>query len=329
MPPQQFIKWIGALVASLGVLTAIRATLAAPPGQSASPTPVAPYDACPGAPKSRLVVGGVAIVNTIPPISSRLRQEPGLSAPILKRIGPGERLSVIDGPACVDGYVWWKVQWANVFTGWTAEADPTGYWLVTAPPPTATPRATRTPSHTPNLTATRQARRTAQRATQVAALSQTAQVKLSATAARATQYVTRTAAARATGTQAAELKIKATGTAQAQRALRTSVAGTATAFAIVSADYRPVLWSTLNDADAPFGRVRLRGYVAILSGNTVVLYTSAPNRLVQVEFGPGVSTTHLAPSDTVAITVYGAHVGNVYVPGLGDVPRLIDAFWSK
>jgi len=268
-------------------------------------------------------------VNNIPPISSRLRQEPGLAAPVLTRIGPGERVTVLDGPACADGYVWWQVQWANVFTGWTAEADPTGYWLVTAPPPTATPRATRTPTPVPNRTATRQAQRTAYRATLLAAITQTAQVKATATAARATQFVTRTAEAQATRLQRTQAAADVRATSRAERDLRTSVAGTAVAFATQEAQYRPVLWSTLNDARAPFGKVRLRGYIKLLSGNVVVMYTSASDRLLQVEFGAGVSTMNLAPSDTVAITVYGTHMGKVYVPGAGDVPRLTEAFWSK
>lgn len=84
---------------------------------------------CPDAATSRLKVGDIAYVTKDPPLPNRIRKEPNREAEILGLINPGGSMDVIDGPACSDGWVWWKVKNAE-YEGWTAEGDPETYWLI-------------------------------------------------------------------------------------------------------------------------------------------------------------------------------------------------------
>ncbi|HEY9890348.1 MAG TPA: SH3 domain-containing protein [Candidatus Sericytochromatia bacterium] len=74
----------------------------------------------------RLKVGmtGHSLVNI------RLRQQPGVASPSLTTLSPGNNFEVVEGPKCVNSYVWWKVNTGKV-QGWVAEADPATfkYWL--------------------------------------------------------------------------------------------------------------------------------------------------------------------------------------------------------
>ena len=103
-----------------------------------SPTPV-----CPGAPSSFLAVGDVVMVSLDPPVSSRLREQPGLAGKIAGQALSGQLMEILDGPACADGYVWWRVRLKSQnLVGWTAEGDAEGTWLVK---PTPIPSLTPTP----------------------------------------------------------------------------------------------------------------------------------------------------------------------------------------
>ncbi|MEP7287159.1 MAG: DPP IV N-terminal domain-containing protein [Chloroflexota bacterium] len=44
------------------------------------------------------------------------------------KIPAGGTFSVLDGPVCNDGVMWWKVDYRGT-VGWTGEADATGYWV--------------------------------------------------------------------------------------------------------------------------------------------------------------------------------------------------------
>jgi DNA-binding beta-propeller fold protein YncE len=95
-----------------------------------SPTPrIVIWKPCPDAPLSRLKVGITAYVTTDPPVGNRVREEPNREAEILGVIKAGASMKIIEGPACSDGWVWWRMQNAN-YEGWTAEGDQSAYWLI-------------------------------------------------------------------------------------------------------------------------------------------------------------------------------------------------------
>lgn len=80
----------------------------------------------------RLQVGDQAILDrkTTP---NKVREKSGLISPARSRlIGPGEGVSVLEGPVYVDDrYVWWRIQSEEAqVEGWTAEAGEDSYWLV-------------------------------------------------------------------------------------------------------------------------------------------------------------------------------------------------------
>jgi hypothetical protein len=85
---------------------------------------------CPGAPPIRLAVGKTARVSLDPPLPSRVRELPGLTAKVVGMIDPGVTVTLLEGPRCLDNLTWWKVQSAKGLVGWTAEGDSSAYWLV-------------------------------------------------------------------------------------------------------------------------------------------------------------------------------------------------------
>jgi len=85
-------------------------------------------------------VGDTAYVSFDPPDPNRVRENPGTGQRVLGLIFPGESFVVLDGPACANGWVWWKVRaHKDGLTGWTVEGSAGTYWLV--PLATATPVA--------------------------------------------------------------------------------------------------------------------------------------------------------------------------------------------
>jgi len=95
-----------------------------------SPTAhVVMWKPCPDAATSRLKVGDIAYVTKDPPLPNRVRKEPSRKADILGLINPGGSMTIIDGPACADGWVWWKVKNAD-YEGWMSEGDQETYWMI-------------------------------------------------------------------------------------------------------------------------------------------------------------------------------------------------------
>lgn len=93
-----------------------------------------PWEACKYTYLSRLQVGDWAYVSYTPSKHNRVRKMPYVHSKELGRIGPGERMQIIEGPSCSDVYVWWKVRAEkDGLTGWTAEGDLDNYWLVPDP----------------------------------------------------------------------------------------------------------------------------------------------------------------------------------------------------
>lgn len=94
----------------------------------------------PGYLTPRLQIGGQGQVPAGSP-PNRLRETPSLTGVQIGTIGSGAVFTVIGGPACADGIVWWQVTLNNQ-TGWTAEGQlPDTYYVepVGTIPATATP----------------------------------------------------------------------------------------------------------------------------------------------------------------------------------------------
>ncbi len=86
--------------------------------------------ACMGVRPSNLVVGGQGRVTPGQP--NKMRSAPGTAAPQVGSI-PGEAIfSVVGGPRCADGYLWWQVSY-NGAVGWTAAGSGTEDWVVPYP----------------------------------------------------------------------------------------------------------------------------------------------------------------------------------------------------
>jgi uncharacterized protein YbaR (Trm112 family) len=93
-----------------------------------------PWRACPDARLSQLSVGMQAYVSNDPPVPNRVRALPNTEARILGWIYSGEKVEVLDGPACANIWVWWKVRSLETgLTGWTSEGDQNDYWLLPLP----------------------------------------------------------------------------------------------------------------------------------------------------------------------------------------------------
>src|SRR5688572_19192496 len=75
---------------------------------------------------SRLVVGGQAVVT--PGSSNRIRSDSSTTAEQVGQIPAGGVFSLLEGPRCVDGFLWWRVNY-NGTTGWTVEANGSDYFV--------------------------------------------------------------------------------------------------------------------------------------------------------------------------------------------------------
>ena len=96
---------------------------------------IQPWQACPDSNYlSQLKVGMEAQVALEPPLPNRVRTNPNTNATILGYIDPGEKMEILEGPSCDQGWVWWKVRaFKDDLEGWTAEGDQDNYWLIPLP----------------------------------------------------------------------------------------------------------------------------------------------------------------------------------------------------
>jgi hypothetical protein len=80
---------------------------------------------------TRLKAGSYTKVSHDLPPPNRVREGPDTSAEIIYRIDPGGTLQVVEGPICINGLIFWKVENALIpgGVGWTAEGDGTEYYL--------------------------------------------------------------------------------------------------------------------------------------------------------------------------------------------------------
>jgi hypothetical protein len=82
---------------------------------------------CPAAPEPRLYAGAQAVVVASFGANNVRVSADGDSAEV-GQLAEGATFTVIDGPVCADGYVWWKVAYDGG-EGWTAEGEGDNYWL--------------------------------------------------------------------------------------------------------------------------------------------------------------------------------------------------------
>jgi uncharacterized protein YraI len=103
------------------------ATLPPSSGQPGGTQPGGPSEiSCQGAPPPNLTVGGQGRVT--PGLPNKVRSQPGMAAAQIGNV-PGEGVfSVIGGPVCADGYLWWQISY-NGLTGWTADGSGSEYWV--------------------------------------------------------------------------------------------------------------------------------------------------------------------------------------------------------
>ena len=84
-------------------------------------------DGVPPALPSRLAVNTTASV--VPDLgANNVRDYPSSEAELLGSIPPQGTFEIIGGPACIDGLVWWFVDYQGLI-GWTAEGADSIYWL--------------------------------------------------------------------------------------------------------------------------------------------------------------------------------------------------------
>lgn len=81
---------------------------------------------CMGAPPPRLTVGGLGRVT--PGLANNVRDIPSTGGQKIGSIPGAAVFSVLDGPVCADGYLWWKVSYEGL-VGWTANGSSSEYWV--------------------------------------------------------------------------------------------------------------------------------------------------------------------------------------------------------
>lgn len=108
------------------------ASVTSSPSPTLSPTPGATNAnlVCPNTYPTQLKKGIRVYANLYPNLPSRIREQATTRAKIVGMISPGEEADVLDGPACAEGWIWWKIKKDNGLTGWTAEGDGKDYWIL-------------------------------------------------------------------------------------------------------------------------------------------------------------------------------------------------------
>lgn len=80
-------------------------------------------DACP---QTRLTAGGQAVVT--PGAANRVRDTPSTSGTQVGEIPGGAAFTVLEGPECSGGFLWWRVSYEGA-EGWTVEGNTSGYFV--------------------------------------------------------------------------------------------------------------------------------------------------------------------------------------------------------
>jgi hypothetical protein len=85
--------------------------------------------------ESNLRPGMKAVVNPDPPLPDRVRDAPSKTGKVVDVVPSNKLIDILEGPACAEGRVWWRVHTPNNLYGWTAEGDGIDHWLLPAPTP--------------------------------------------------------------------------------------------------------------------------------------------------------------------------------------------------
>lgn len=109
----------------LSALALLAALVLVIPGTTASAEALE-QQGCP--PTAGLFVGGQGVVLSGP--DNVMRSQPGVSiySPIIGLMPAGTVFYVLEGPRCVDGYNWWRVDNGSII-GWTADGDFNRRWV--------------------------------------------------------------------------------------------------------------------------------------------------------------------------------------------------------
>ena len=90
---------------------------------------VSSWQACPNTLPSRLGPGMTGKVLEDPPQANSIRATASRSGKVIGKIEPGEVFTVLSGPQCSGGWVWWYVESSKGLKGWTAEGNEKMYWV--------------------------------------------------------------------------------------------------------------------------------------------------------------------------------------------------------
>lgn len=81
------------------------------------------WKACTDRLPTRLTVNEYGFVQEKPVLRNIMRERPASDSEEVNRINPGRSFLVLEGPACVDGQIWWKIRdLSNSKEGWTRES---------------------------------------------------------------------------------------------------------------------------------------------------------------------------------------------------------------
>jgi len=128
------MKKVSSLLWSIGILVALVVACSGTP----APAPTLTMEATPGCDKgfSKLSIGQtITVIEVGHP--NRVRSTPHVANDnIIGEISNGQNAKIVDGPVCLDGLIFWKIQGSSVPTGigWSAEGDGTTHWLEQSQP---------------------------------------------------------------------------------------------------------------------------------------------------------------------------------------------------
>ena len=97
-------------------------------GRATSPVAGNTAGVCKANYATRLAVGMEVSVGD--GVQQRIRPQPRKSAAAVAWLAPGQAVTIVGGPTCADGWIWWQIANSMGRTlGWTSEGDENGYWL--------------------------------------------------------------------------------------------------------------------------------------------------------------------------------------------------------
>lgn len=96
------------------------------PTVTPEPQPTPTFTSTPQA-GTAITVGQPARV--VAPYGLKLRASASAGAQLVKQLGAGQRINILDGPVSAEGYKWWKIEDTEGNGGWSAEGDGNNTWI--------------------------------------------------------------------------------------------------------------------------------------------------------------------------------------------------------